>query len=113
MTVFRFPRLKGGRGFSIYAKGTAYWKLTISIDQENDLLPIGATPQELRQHHDKSYLLVGGLGGLGRAISTWLVERRARHLIYLSRSAGKSDEDHEFFRELHCQGCTTQVVSGV
>jgi len=98
--------------FRYMQKGQHIGKLVISIDQKNDPLPITATVQELRLHHDKSYLLVGGLGGLGRAISTWLVERGARHLIYLSRSAGKSDEDREFFCELQCQGCSSQVVRG-
>ncbi len=32
-------------------------------------------------------LLVGGLGGLGRAIASWMAEQGARNLIFLSRSA--------------------------
>lgn len=59
-----------------------------------------------------SYLLVGGLGGLGRAISAWMVEHGARHLIYLSRSAGLGVEDQAFFRELESQGCGIQLVKG-
>lgn len=35
---------------------------------------------------DSSYLLVGGLGGLGRAIATWMVLHGARNLIFASRS---------------------------
>ena len=61
---------------------------------------------------DAAYVLVGGLGGLGRAVATWIVESGARHLIFLSRSAGQSDSDQEFFRELAAQGCTAQSVPG-
>jgi NADP-dependent 3-hydroxy acid dehydrogenase YdfG/aryl carrier-like protein len=93
-------------------KGQHIGKIVISIDQKTDPLPVTATAQQLRLNPDKSYLLVGGLGGLGRAISTWLVEHGARHLIYLSRSAGKSDRDRDFFCELQCQGCSSQIIVG-
>ncbi|GKZ35553.1 hypothetical protein AbraIFM66950_006217 [Aspergillus brasiliensis] len=59
-----------------------------------------------------AYLLVGGLGGLGRSISTWMVERGARHLIYLSRSAGTTDAHLEFSHELASMGCRADFVQG-
>ncbi|KAF9697666.1 hypothetical protein EKO04_003962 [Ascochyta lentis] len=58
-----------------------------------------------------SYLLIGGLGGLGRAVATWMVENGARSLLFLSRSA--SDGRHEpFVIELESQGCKVQLVPG-
>lgn len=59
-----------------------------------------------------SYLLVGGLGGLGRSISTWMVEHGARHLVFLSRSAGQRSEDQSFLNELATMGCDVQLVQG-
>jgi hypothetical protein len=35
---------------------------------------------------DVAYLIVGGLGGIGRAVANWLVENGARHLVFLSRA---------------------------
>ena len=61
---------------------------------------------------DHSYLLVGGLGGLGRAVSTWMVEQGARHLIFLSRSAESDSESQGFLEELYSQGCEVQLVAG-
>ncbi|KAH4115563.1 hypothetical protein HBI55_203610 [Parastagonospora nodorum] len=60
---------------------------------------------------DVSYLLIGGLGGLGRAVSTWMVEKGARSLVYLSRSAG-SEATKAFLGELESQGCAATVVAG-
>ena len=34
---------------------------------------------------DRSYLLIGGLGGLGLAFAAWLAQRGARHLILSSK----------------------------
>ncbi|CAI7605122.1 unnamed protein product [Penicillium glandicola] len=59
-----------------------------------------------------SYLLIGGLGGLGRCVSTWMVEHGARKLIFLSRSAGKGPGDEAFVNELVTMGCEVQLVQG-
>jgi FlaA1/EpsC-like NDP-sugar epimerase len=59
-----------------------------------------------------SYFLVGGLGGIGRAIATWMVERGARSLLFFSRSAGTTTQDQSFLRELKLQGCTAIMFPG-
>ncbi|KAL8640159.1 MAG: hypothetical protein Q9228_002896 [Teloschistes exilis] len=69
-------------------------------------------PRELRLQESASYLLVGGLGGLGRSVSRWIVEHGARHLIYLSRSAGSNPDHIQFIDELNSMGCSAQFVRG-
>ncbi|KAJ5768714.1 Acyl transferase/acyl hydrolase/lysophospholipase [Penicillium odoratum] len=59
-----------------------------------------------------AYLLVGGLGGIGRCLSVWMAERGARHFIFLSRSAGTSQEHRDFARELISMGCHVGFVQG-
>lgn len=59
-----------------------------------------------------SYLLIGGLGGLGRAMSVWMVEHGARNLTFLSRSAGNGKHDADFAREIESMGCTVQMIRG-
>lgn len=59
-----------------------------------------------------SYLLVGGLGGLGRSVSVWMVQKGARHLTFLSRNAGKGQHDEDFVREIESMGCSVQMVRG-
>jgi acyl transferase domain-containing protein/acyl carrier protein len=41
----------------------------------------------LRLRPDRAYLVTGGLGGLGRRLAQWLVERGARHLVLVGRHA--------------------------
>lgn len=51
--------------------------------------PIMAPPVQARTvfaaRPDRSYLLIGGLGGLGLALATWLAQRGAKHLILSSK----------------------------
>jgi len=86
----------------------------IVINMADSVNELGALPksQSTEFSAQASYLLVGGLGGLGRAVSTWMVERGARSLVYLSRSAGTTDEDQAFFKELEAQGCETHALAG-
>ncbi|OCL05917.1 reducing type I polyketide synthase [Glonium stellatum] len=50
-----------------------------------------------------SYLVVGGTGGIGRSIARRMVERGAKHLILLSRSA-EADSNIAFLNELEAAG---------
>ncbi|KAI1826997.1 hypothetical protein F4861DRAFT_551811 [Xylaria intraflava] len=59
---------------------------------------------------DASYLLVGGLGGLGQSIAIWMAQRGARHLTFLSRRAGDRKEDQNMLRMLESLGCGVQFV---
>ncbi|KAI1113668.1 hypothetical protein F5Y14DRAFT_441759 [Nemania sp. NC0429] len=55
---------------------------------------------------DATYVIVGGLGGLGRAISRWMVDKGARNLLLLSRSGATSPAAAELVAELRGQGVT-------
>ncbi|KAG6358653.1 hypothetical protein INS49_012171 [Diaporthe citri] len=61
---------------------------------------------------DRTYLLVGGLGGLGRALATWMAENGARSLVFLSRSAQAGPGTDGFVKELDSLGCQVFLVAG-
>ena len=98
--------------FKFMQKGQHIGKIVVTMPENPQDLEVTAVEQDLVLRPNMSYLLVGGLGGLGRAISTWMVEHGARNIIYLSRSAGQSDKDQTFFRELEMQGCSVQCFPG-
>lgn len=51
-----------------------------------------------------TYIVVGGLGGLGLVMARWLVSRGARNLVLLSRSGPKTSEARESIAEFSTQG---------
>lgn len=93
-------------------KGDHIGKLVVSMPHDPAGLPSEAANDELCLRSGGAYLFVGGLGGLGRSITTWLVEKGARHLVFFSRSAGQLDDDDPFVQELQSLGCTVTRVSG-
>ncbi|KAK1239013.1 hypothetical protein MKX08_006074 [Trichoderma sp. CBMAI-0020] len=68
--------------------------------------------QHQKFRSDKTYLLVGGLGGIVKSVSNWMVQNGARYIMYLSRSAGDSDQDKRFIQEIEAQGCAVQAIKG-
>lgn len=67
-------------------------KMVVSMPASTDAeLPSEAAHEPFCARSDATYLLTGGLGGLGRSVSTWLAERGARHFVFLSRSAAKPE----------------------
>lgn len=93
-------------------KGQHMGKLVIQFPKDPQQLSSSLGNNRLALRPDASYLLVGGLGGLGRSISTWMLERGARHFVYLSRSAGKGPDDASFVREMEAAGGTVQMITG-
>jgi hypothetical protein len=55
-------------------------------------------------------LLVGGLGGIGRSISRWLIAHGARNLILVSRSGSSSRSASSFLAQLESTGVRMAVV---
>lgn len=87
-------------------------KVVLRMPQDGSTIP-GVRPAGLLALDPKgSYLLAGGLGGLGRSVAIWMVEHGARSLIFLSPSAGLNGNDENFFRELVSLGCIVSAVTG-
>ncbi|EMD88582.1 hypothetical protein COCC4DRAFT_154765 [Bipolaris maydis ATCC 48331] len=59
-----------------------------------------------------SYLLAGGLGGIGTVIARHLVENGARRIVCFSRNPGTRPEDIDTIRELESMGCEVVLVKG-
>ncbi|KAI0391387.1 hypothetical protein F5Y17DRAFT_460850 [Xylariaceae sp. FL0594] len=53
---------------------------------------------------DGTYLIAGGLGGLGRAIVSWMLQKGVRHLILPSRSGASSQAARQLVEMLELRG---------
>ncbi|KAL0940537.1 Lovastatin diketide synthase LovF 14 [Colletotrichum truncatum] len=107
-----FSPLEMHRVFLHFQQGIHIGKLLIRLEPEDMGFKAAPTYRPVRFKPDAAYLLVGGLGGLGRSIATWLAERGARHLVFLSRCAGLTDVSKQAVRELASMGCHAVTVAG-
>ena len=97
-------------------QGSHIGKIVISLRDSDGRTELGDITTDrkntVRLNPSASYLLVGGLGGLGRSICVWMVQHGARNLTILSRSAGSGLKDIEFVREMESMGCDVQLICG-
>lgn len=57
-----------------------------------------------------TYVLVGGIGGLGKAVAGLMADRGARYLLFLSRSGAKTPEDLDFLHSLTQRGVMAKAL---
>ena len=89
--------------FRWMAQGKHVGKVVISLAayQQADAPPI---------RDDASYLVTGGLGGLGWKVAEWLVQRGARSLVLTGRRAKPSDEAQATIAAWNEQGVQVAVL---
>ncbi|KAL2831374.1 KR domain-containing protein [Aspergillus cavernicola] len=61
---------------------------------------------------DHTYFLVGCLGGLGRSLTTWMMESGARRFTFLSRSGTDAESAARLVDDITAAGGIVQVVRG-
>ncbi|KAI1820897.1 hypothetical protein F4861DRAFT_545132 [Xylaria intraflava] len=105
-----------GEAFRHMQEGNHIGKVVLSLRDNRGNIDLGdiCTTYKVPFMLDStaSYLLIGGLGGLGRSVAHWMVQHGAKHLTFLSRSAGSKPEDTDFVCLLESMGCDVQIVRG-
>ncbi|KAH7371923.1 putative polyketide synthase [Pyrenochaeta sp. MPI-SDFR-AT-0127] len=91
------------------SKHTGKLVLTVREDQEVNVVP--PTPTAAALQSSATYLVIGGLGGLGRRVCIWLADRGAKHIMVASRSIESSDSGHSIVEAMRRRGVTIILKS--
>jgi acyl transferase domain-containing protein/acyl carrier protein len=101
-----FPISQAVDAFRHMAQAKHIGKVVVSLDEgEVRVVPRAREPVV---SPDGTYLVTGGLGGLGLTVARWLVEQGARHLVLMGRSA-PSAAAREVLNELEGAGVRVEV----
>ncbi|GLB08646.1 type I Iterative Polyketide synthase (PKS) [Aspergillus tubingensis] len=98
--------------FRHFSLGTRLGKVTVSFQDPNTKIRVIPKKYETAFSAQKYYLMIGGLGGLGRSISKWMVSCGARRFIFLSRSGTDKPEAKDLVDDLQAQGAHIIVIRG-
>nr|XP_003703606.1 PREDICTED: fatty acid synthase [Megachile rotundata] len=96
------------------AAGKHIGKILIKVGEEQEPFntPVLAYPR-FNAVHDKSYVIVGGLGGLGLELINWLVLRGAMNLVIVSRGGIKNGYQRLRIETWKSSGVKVLLISGV
>lgn len=79
---------------------------------DEDIVPVVQPPESsLQLNPEGVYLLVGGLGGLGRSLSLKLVQLGARKICFFSRSGAKSAAAKDLVHDLEQLNVQVQALA--
>nr|ALQ32976.1 putative polyketide synthase [Fusarium sp. NRRL 25184] len=107
--ITSFAASDAKKAFRYLQDGQHIGKVILKMPANSSQLEAKTVTQSIRFDPQASYFLVGGLGGLGRALAVWLVERGAKHLLFLARSDTTADR---LSAEIEAMGCSVTVVKG-
>ncbi len=99
-----FPISQIGDAFQLMARSGHIGKIVISMTGDVQMAP----PKEIRFKEDGTYMITGGCSGFGLAVANWMTKKGAKHLVLMSRSGPRTDEDEKVIEEM--KGRNVQVV---
>ncbi|MCH8149008.1 MAG: SDR family NAD(P)-dependent oxidoreductase, partial [Planctomycetes bacterium] len=94
------PILQAAGAFRRMSRAGHIGKIVLLVEPSRTEAPV---------HEDGTYLITGGLGGLGLEVARWLVERGARHIVLLGRSAA-SQEALTAVHEMEARGAKVAML---
>ncbi|KAK8010514.1 hypothetical protein PG990_009479 [Apiospora arundinis] len=109
--ITAFPINEVQKAFRQMQMGKHIGKIVVSMGSE-DSVPVLPLPPSAALRPDSSYLIVGGVRGIGKSIARWMLTRGAKNLILLSRSAKTAGTTALVVAELEAEhpGARIEVV---
>jgi NAD(P)-dependent dehydrogenase (short-subunit alcohol dehydrogenase family)/acyl carrier protein len=108
-TIMSFSQIEDG--LRILQSGKGVGKI-ILVPSPEDIVPL--VPLQLSEYSlqpDVTYIISGGLGGIGRSLAAWMVGKGARNLVFLSRSGKITDPVQKMVTNLESEGCSVHIFT--
>lgn len=90
--------------FRLIQGGKHTGKLILTVDDGQTVNAIPSAPDRVTLREDATYIIAGGLGGLGRALVSWLADCDARNIMTLSRSGARDARSAEVVDQMGLKG---------
>lgn len=97
-TIFPVERVQ--EAFRMMQQGKHRGKLVLSFAEDSKAAVLCEAKESLRLDPNATYLIVGGLGGLGRSMARQFIASGARHLAFISRSGSSTPQAQAVVTEL-------------
>lgn len=99
-----FPRSGVEEAFRLLQTGRHVGKVVIDWEHEDTIQVVSRSPLDYQFDSNATYVVSGGLGGIGRSIAEWMCRHGAKNLVLLSRSGPKSDTAKQLVTKLENEG---------
>ncbi|KAL2802548.1 hypothetical protein BJX63DRAFT_440810 [Aspergillus granulosus] len=100
------------QAFRYFSSRSRMGKVVINLQDESSEIQVQPLKHTSRFSADKSYILVGCFGGLGRTLARWMAGRGARKFAFLGRTGLDRATARELVQDLESLGAECRVVRG-
>ncbi|GHF51340.1 polyketide synthase 12 [Amycolatopsis bartoniae] len=104
-----FPADEIGEAFRVMARPEHHGKIVVRMAAEPVRVPAESLPGS-PVRPDVTYLITGGLGGLGRTVARWLADNGARYVALVGRNGVTSSAAAQDVAELTARGVQVRVL---
>ncbi|EKG15215.1 Beta-ketoacyl synthase [Macrophomina phaseolina MS6] len=108
-TVYSLSQIE--EAFRLLQAGKHMGKVVLTAGEKDVVKVIPQPPAPTKFKPDATYILSGGLGGLGRSIARWMAKQGARNLVFFSRSGGAGEAAKELLQDLGSSGVRAAAVA--
>lgn len=105
-----FALADAAHAFRYITQARQIGKVVLTMADARVSLSADTPDAALQLNPDATYLVAGGLGGFGLAMSQWLVKQGARHLVLSSRSGASTDEARAGVAAMQAAGAEVTVI---
>lgn len=98
------------RAFRYITQARQIGKVVLAVKQARVSVTAAPPSADIQFKADSTYLVAGGLGGFGMALSQWLVRKGVRHLVLTSRSGASTDEARAGVAAMEAAGAQVTVI---
>lgn len=98
--------------FRLFSSRNRMGKIVINLEKGEVKVRVQRVRHRTRFSAEKSYIMVGCLGGLGRTVSRWMLQRGARNFVFLGRSGTDKPAARALVEDLEAMGAKCVVVKG-
>jgi len=106
--VEEFPISRLADAFQFMGGARHIGKIIISMKGEVEIAP----PKEIHFKEKGTYLITGGASGFGLSVANWMTGKGAKHLVLMSRSGPKLDEEKQMVKEMRARGVQVMLAKG-
>ncbi|MCH7534442.1 MAG: SDR family NAD(P)-dependent oxidoreductase, partial [Bacteroidetes bacterium] len=103
-----FPIDKLADAFQYMGGARHIGKIIVSMEGDVEVAP----SEEIRFKANGTYLLTGGASGFGLSVANWMTTKGCRHLVLMSRSGPKTDEEKVMVRDMKKRGINVMLAKG-
>ncbi|KYN37410.1 Fatty acid synthase [Trachymyrmex septentrionalis] len=109
-----FPKTDIEEAFRFMASGKHTGKIIINIHEKDE--PLDKHILAYRRYYclkDRSYIILGGLGGFGLELTDWLIFRGARNIVLISRNGIKNGYQRMKVRLWKSYGVNVLIIKNI